>query len=69
MEEHAGADRGGGTEQSPGDDDDEIDVLVEQRNSARADRDFALADQLRDELAERGIVIEDGAGGTSWHRA
>jgi cysteinyl-tRNA synthetase len=58
-----------GTEQSPGDDDDEIDVLVEQRNSARADRDFALADQLRDELAERGIVIEDGAGGTSWHRA
>jgi cysteinyl-tRNA synthetase len=52
----------------PSTDDAEIDALVEQRAAARAARDFATADRLRDELAARGVTIEDGAGGTTWHR-
>lgn len=39
-----------------------------QREAARAARDWALADQLRDRLLEQGIVIEDAAAGTSWSR-
>jgi len=48
--------------------DTEIDALVAQRDEARARRDFAAADAVRDELARRGITLEDGAGGTTWHR-
>ena len=44
----------------------EIDLMVEARNAARAVKDFAEADRIRDELAERGIMIEDKPGGTSW---
>ena len=52
-----------------GDDDDaEIDSLVAQRDAARADRDFATADRIRDELDARGIVIEDTPGGSRWKR-
>jgi cysteinyl-tRNA synthetase len=51
-----------------GDDDAEIDALVEARNAARANKDFAEADRIRDELAARGITLEDGAGGTNWRR-
>ncbi len=46
----------------------EIDALVAQRNQARADKNWAEADRVRDELKDQGIVIEDGAGGTSWRR-
>jgi len=49
--------------------DAEIDELVGRRNEARAQRDFAVADAIRDELAARGIVLEDTANGTIWHRA
>ena len=52
-----------------GESDDEVDALVAARDDARARRDFAAADQIRDELARRGITLEDGAGGTTWHRA
>ncbi len=51
-----------------GDGDTEIDALVEERIAARAAKDFARADGIRDELAARGIVLEDGAGGTTWRR-
>jgi cysteinyl-tRNA synthetase len=54
---------------APGADDvdaDEIERLIEARNAARKDRDFATADRIRDELTERGIELEDGAGGTRW---
>jgi cysteinyl-tRNA synthetase len=45
-----------------------IESLIAERKAARADRDFARADAIRDELAERGIVLEDSAGGTRWKR-
>lgn len=48
--------------------DDEINALVEDRNAARAAKDFARADALRDELAAKGIVLEDTTHGTVWHR-
>jgi cysteinyl-tRNA synthetase len=50
------------------DDNTEIDALVRERDDARAARDFARADEVRDELAARGIKLEDTAGGTTWHR-
>ncbi|MCH7891840.1 MAG: cysteine--tRNA ligase [Gemmatimonadetes bacterium] len=46
----------------------EIESLIAERKAARADRDFARADAIRDELGERGIVLEDSAGGTRWKR-
>ena len=47
---------------------DDIETLIEKRNAARAAKDFAAADGVRDELAAAGIQIEDGAGGTTWRR-
>jgi cysteinyl-tRNA synthetase len=49
--------------------DDEIESLIADRNKARADKDFARADSIRDELAAKGVSIEDGAEGTRWRRA
>ncbi len=46
----------------------EIEALIKARNDARAAKDWAAADQARDKLTEMGIVLEDGAGGTSWRR-
>lgn len=51
-----------------GDGDEAIDALIEDRNAARAAKDFARADEIRDELDAQGIVLEDGAGGTTWRR-
>jgi len=51
-----------------GADDAEIDALVEQRTRAREQRDFAEADRIRTELADRGITLEDTPTGTIWHR-
>ncbi|MEN8719190.1 MAG: cysteine--tRNA ligase [Oceanococcaceae bacterium] len=41
---------------------------IEQRQQARARRDFAASDRIRDELAARGIVLRDGPNGTTWER-
>ncbi len=49
-------------------DDAEIDRLVAERQQARADRDFARSDQIRDQLAEAGVVIEDTPSGPRWKR-
>lgn len=46
----------------------EIESLLEQRKQARASRDFAAADAIRDRLAAAGIAIEDGPSGTRWRR-
>jgi cysteinyl-tRNA synthetase len=46
----------------------EIESLIEQRKQARANRDFAAADAIRDRLASVGIAIEDGPSGTRWRR-
>jgi cysteinyl-tRNA synthetase len=47
----------------------DVDVLIEKRNAARASKDFAAADAIRDELAAAGIQIEDGPDGTTWRKA
>jgi len=49
-------------------DDDAIDALIEERNAARNDKDFATSDRIRDELAAQGILLEDGPNGTTWKR-
>ncbi len=49
-------------------DDATIDAMIEQREQARATRNWAEADRIRDELKSAGIVLEDGAGGTGWRR-
>ncbi len=46
----------------------EIETLIEQRNAARAGKDWAESDRIRDLLAEQGIVLEDSAAGTNWRR-
>ena len=46
----------------------EIDGLVAQRNQARINKDYALADQIRDQLLARGIEILDRAEGTTWRK-
>ncbi|WP_160678954.1 cysteine--tRNA ligase [Clostridium sp. C8-1-8] len=48
--------------------EDEIEQLVEQRQQARKNRDWALADKIRDELKERGIVLEDTPQGVRWKK-
>jgi cysteinyl-tRNA synthetase len=55
-------DGGGGLDEA------EIEARIAARDAARAARDWARADALRDELAAAGIVLEDGAGGTTWKR-
>lgn len=47
---------------------DEVEQLIAQRNQARADKDWAKADQLRDQLQQEGIILDDGRGGTTWRR-
>jgi cysteinyl-tRNA synthetase len=47
----------------------EIEALIAARNQARADKDWAAADIARNRLTEMGIVLEDGAAGTTWRKA
>jgi len=51
-----------------GPDDAAIEAAIAARIAARKARDFRAADRLRDELAAAGVLLEDGAGGTTWRR-
>jgi len=48
--------------------DDEINALIQRRDQARADKDWAEADRIRDIFQEHHIVLEDTAGTTTWRR-
>ena len=50
-------------------DDAKIEDLIEKRQSARQGRDYATADEIRDQLAEMGVEIMDTPQGTTWRRA
>ena len=58
----------GSEELSNGISDDDINELIELRDKARAEKDWAKADAIRDELKEKGIIIEDGKDGVRWRR-
>ena len=49
--------------------DEEIEAMIEKRQAARKERNFALADQIRDELLARGIILEDTREGVKWKKA
>jgi cysteinyl-tRNA synthetase len=49
--------------------DERVESLIAARVDAKARRDFAEADRIRDELKSDGILLEDGAQGTTWRRA
>lgn len=48
--------------------DEEIEAMIEARQQARKDKDFALADEIRGKLLEQGIVLEDTREGVKWKR-
>lgn len=52
-----------------GEDDAEIEALIEARANARKEKNWAEADRIRDELKARNIVLEDTPQGVKWHRA
>ena len=48
--------------------EDEIEALIQERQNARKNKDFALSDKIRDDLKARGIVLEDTAQGVRWKK-
>jgi cysteinyl-tRNA synthetase len=48
---------------------EQIEDLLAQRITARQQRNWAESDRIRDMLKERGVLLEDGAQGTTWRRA
>jgi cysteinyl-tRNA synthetase len=49
--------------------DEEIGKKIDERNNARDNKDFQKADQIRDELAAQGILLDDSSDGTSWKKS
>jgi cysteinyl-tRNA synthetase len=60
--------KGGVADQAEGLGAEAIEALIQQRLDARKNKNWAEADRIRNELKEQGIVLEDGAGGTTWRR-
>jgi cysteinyl-tRNA synthetase len=48
--------------------DSEVELLVEERNTAKKAKNFGLADQIREQLLEQGIILEDTKSGVRWKR-
>lgn len=48
--------------------DQQIEALIQQRDTARAQKDFATSDDLRSQLLQMGIILEDTPQGTRWHK-
>ena len=48
--------------------DEAIEALVAERTQAKKQRNFARADQIRNELAEKGVILEDSKDGVRWKR-
>ena len=44
----------------------EINILIDKRNEARANKNYGLADKIRKELLDKGVLIEDKDGKTIW---
>lgn len=57
-----------GVAQEGGLSDQEIDELIAARTQARADKDWAESDRIRDLLSEHKIIVDDGKGGSTWRR-
>ena len=51
------------------DGDAEVEALIAARAEARAQKNWAEADRIRDQIKELGIVLEDTPQGVKWHRA
>ena len=49
--------------------DEDIEALIRERPDARKEKNFARADQIRDELLSKGIILEDTREGVKWRRA
>jgi cysteinyl-tRNA synthetase len=47
-------------------DADKVEALIQERKDARANKDFARSDEIRDELLSMGVEIKDGRDGTTW---
>ena len=56
-------------EQGPGGLEAEVEALIAQREEARARKDWAMADAIRDRLKDRGIILEDTPQGVRWRMA
>ena len=64
-----GAGAAGGSDAAMSALDHLVTALIEDRAAARAAKDWARADALRDQLTAAGVVVEDGADGARWHLA
>ena len=49
--------------------DEEIEKLIEERQAARKEKNFARADEIRDELLSKGIILKDTREGVQWKKA
>ncbi len=58
----------GGTGRADGLSDEEVEALMAERQKARAERNFARSDEIRGQLAESGIIVEDSRDGVRWRR-